>query len=161
VPRHLICRTSGVFGEEPAGKNFVCQLEHALRAGHPFAVPSDQLITPTYAPALAEAIAALVDANVTGTVHVAGPRVLRRTEFAEIVCRAFGLDASLLRARATGELGLAAPRPRRAGLADTKLRRLLGHGLLDPQAALLEMRAQHGGRPQTETNGASRKPQKV
>ncbi len=139
VRRHLVCRTSGVFGVEPAEKNFVYQLLRSLRAGRPFTVPSDQLITPTYADALAESVAELVDAGATGTVHAVGPRVLPRTAFAEMVCELFGLDPQLLVPRPTDELGLAAPRPRRAGLADDRIRGLLGHPLVDPGEGLRRM----------------------
>lgn len=140
VRRHLVCRTSGVFGWEPACKNFVCQLERSLRAGRPFSVPSNQLITPTYAPALADAVAALIDLGTNGTAHVVGPRILPRTAFAELICRAFDLDPSLIVLRPTDDLGLTAPRPRWAGLADDKLRSILGHPLADPADALEDMR---------------------
>lgn len=139
VRRHLVCRTSGAFGVEPAGKNFVYQLMRSLRAGAPFTVPSDQLITPTYAEALAEAVSALVEAGTTGTVHVVGPRVLPRPAFAETICDVFGLDPGMLVRRPTKELGLAAARPRRAGLADERIRDVLGHPLIDPEEGLRRM----------------------
>lgn len=139
VRRHLVCRTSGVFGVEPAEKNFVYQVLRSLRAARPFTVPSDQLITPTYAEALAEGVADLVDAGATGTIHAVGPRVLSRTAFAEMVCELFGLDPRLLVPRPTDELGNAAPRPRRAGLADDRIRGLLGHPLVDPGEGLRRM----------------------
>lgn len=141
IPRHLICRTSGVFGWEPARKNFVCQLLDRTRGGMDFVVPSDQLITPTYAPHLARALTRLLERDAVGTVHVVAPEVLPRVRFAQLVCRAFGLDRSLIVPRATDELGLAAPRPRRAGLADVKVRGLLGRPLPRAEDALAEMRA--------------------
>ncbi len=139
--RHLVCRTSGVFAWEAAGKNFVCQLIRNLRAGVEFVVPSDQVITPTYAPALARAVRELVDVGASGTFHVVGPRVLSRSEFAGLAARTFGLPLELLRPRPTAELGLAAPRPLNAGLRDDKLRATIGHDLLDPADALAAMRA--------------------
>lgn len=140
VPRHLVCRTSGVFGVEAAGKNFVYQLVRRARAGRRFRVPSDQLITPTSAPALASAVARLVALGVTGTVNVAGPRILARADFAAAVCRAFDLDTTLVDAVPTAELGLSAARPPRAGLSDAKLRGLLGEPLADPEDALRALR---------------------
>lgn len=140
-PRHLICRTSGVFGWEQRRKNFVCQVIDALRSGREFIVAADQVITPTFAPDAGRAVRALVDIGATGIVHVAGPNVLPRTDFAALVCRSFNLDARLVRARATSELGLAAARPAGAGLSDGRLRDLLGHALLDPAEALTTMRA--------------------
>ncbi len=139
--RHLVCRTSGVFGWEAIGKNFVCQLLRSLRAGEEFVVPSDQIITPTYAPDLARAVRELVDRGATGTIHVVGARPLPRTEFAVLVTSAFGIREDLLRPTPTAALRLAAPRPRNAGLRDDKLRTILGRSLLDPADALLAMRA--------------------
>lgn len=139
--RHLICRTSGVFGWERGGKNFVCQLLSHLRAGREFAVPSDQAITPTYAPDLAAAVVRLLDEGRTGTLHVVGPQVLGRPEFARLVAEAFSLPASLIVPRPTTELGSAAPRPMNAGLRDDKLRVVLGGPLRAVSVALAEMGA--------------------
>lgn len=136
---HVICRSSGVFGWEPAGKNFVCQLVRRLRAGKPFSVPADQVITPTYAPDLARAVVQLLDRRRSGTFHVVGPRPLPRDEFARSVVTAFALPPALLRPTPTEKLDLVAPRPRSAGLRDDKLRAALGHGLSDPEIALRDM----------------------
>ncbi|MBI4347186.1 MAG: NAD(P)-dependent oxidoreductase [Elusimicrobia bacterium] len=147
VPRHLVCRTSGVFGWEPERKNFVCRLLERLRAGREFVVPADQLITPTYAVDLARALATLVARGTTGTIHVVGPRIVRRTAFAATVCRVFGLPRELIVPRATDEMGLAAPRPRDTGLADDRLRGVLGASLADPASALADMRAREVAAP--------------
>jgi dTDP-4-dehydrorhamnose reductase len=143
--RHLACRTSGVFGWDPERKNFACQVIDHLRGGRRFVVPSDQVITASYAPSLAAAVRDLVDGGHVGVFHVAGPRVLPRAELARLVARSFGLDESLIDERPTTELGLAAPRPRMAGLVTERLRAAIGRDLSDPAAALVEMRA-------TETN---------
>lgn len=140
MDRHIICRTSGVFGWESAGKNFVCQLIRRLRSGREFDVPSDQVITPTYAPELGRAVVELLDKGETGTFHIVGPRVMTRMEFARLAADAFDLPPGLLRARSTGELGLVAPRPRNCGLRDAKLRRVLGGPLMNLSDALREMR---------------------
>lgn len=137
--RGLVCRTSAVFGEDPKRKNFVCQVADRLRLGQPFDVPSDQLVTPTYAPALARAIIELTRNGQRGTYHVAGPDVMSRLHFAEEIAAVYDLDASLLRPRATSELGLAARRPKRAGLDTRKVRVALGHPLTAAADALREL----------------------
>lgn len=137
--QHLICRTSGVFGLDPSRKNFVLQLIGELAAGREFTVPSDQLITPSYGLSVARAVVELVDGGRSGTFHVAGPDVMDRTAFAQHITRVFGLDTSLLRARPTEQLGLAAARPLRAGLSDVTLRAVLGHALTPVDVALREM----------------------
>ncbi|MGH2500521.1 MAG: SDR family oxidoreductase [Candidatus Limnocylindria bacterium] len=139
--RHLICRSSGIYGWEDRRMNFVCRLVDHLRAGRRFDVPTDQIVTPTHAPALAEATVELIDGGHAGTFHVVGPRILGRLEFAEMAAAAFDLPGRLLRPRETGDLGLAAARPLRAGLRDDKLRAALGHGLTPPADGLRAMRA--------------------
>ena len=136
---HLVCRTSGVFGREAQRKNFVLQLVDALRAGRPFTVPSDQIITPTDAVSLARAVVELLDRGMRGTFHVAGPERLGREDFARRVATAFGLHPAGIRAIPTSELGLAARRPLRAGLLDDRLRAALGHGLVPVDEALREL----------------------
>src|SRR5438309_7091784 len=125
---HLVCRVSGVYGWSAARLSFVHQLVDRLRAGRRMRVPSDQVITPTPAPDLAAAIVELVDRGARGTFHAAGPEILSRPEFARRGAETFGLDPALLDMRTTADLGLAAPRPLRAGLRTDKLRTLLGHG---------------------------------
>jgi dTDP-4-dehydrorhamnose reductase len=136
--RGLVCRTSGVFGDDPKRKNFVCQLVDRLRAGETFDVPSDQLVTPTYAPSLARAVVKLAERGRTGIYHSAGPEVMGRVEFAVMVAEAFALEPALLRPRATTELGLSATRPEKAGLRTEKLRQELGEELTAPREALRE-----------------------
>ena len=138
VERHLVCRTSGVYAAELARKNFVWQVVDTLRAGRRFRAPHDQLVTPTYAPSLAHAVAQLVTRGSVGTFHVAGPRIIARDAFAREVARAFGLDPGGIDPLATSELGLSAARPR-VGLLDGKLRRTLGAGTADPRHALREL----------------------
>ena len=125
-PRALICRTSGVFGPDPRGKNFVMQLCAALRAGKPFEVPTDQLITPTAASSLARAVIALCDRGNAGTYHVAGPEIMARVEFALLVAKTYGLPAGLITPRTSKQMGLRAERPPRAGLRIDKLVRTIG-----------------------------------
>jgi dTDP-4-dehydrorhamnose reductase len=139
--RALVCRASGVFGYEPSRKNFVCQLVDHLRAGRAFDVPGDQLITPTYAPSLATGVVELIDRGVTGVVHTAGPHVLGRSDFSQMVADTFGVRSALLRIRPTSELGLVAPRPLRCGLDVGLLHGLLGHSLTHPREALRDLAA--------------------
>jgi len=137
--RGLVCRTSAVFGDDPRRKNFVCQLVDRLRAGETFDVPSDQLVTPTYAPSLARAAVKLAERGKTGVYHVAGPKAMGRVEFARLVADAFRLDHSLLRPRETREMNLSAARPKRAGLRTERLREELGEKLTAPAKALREL----------------------
>lgn len=84
------------------------QLVDRLRSGETFEVSSDRLVTPTYAPALARAVVELTRSGLTGAYHLAGPKVLSRVDFARAIAVAYGLDASLLRPRATSEANVGA-----------------------------------------------------
>jgi dTDP-4-dehydrorhamnose reductase len=140
TPRGLVCRTSAVFGVDEGRKNFVYQLIAASREGRTLDVPSDQLITPTFARALADAVVALVDRGASGVFHVAGPEIMGRVAFAQLVARVFQLEQESIRPRPTNELGLLAPRPRQCGLGTEKLVRALGAGLTSATEGLHAMR---------------------
>src|SRR5205823_9227154 len=83
--RHLILRTSWVYGPEEQGKNFVYRTVRTLRAGQPLVVPQDQYGQPTYSPDLARAALDLCRAGHRGTFHVVGPAHLSRLEFARLI----------------------------------------------------------------------------
>ncbi len=125
----LIVRTTVVYGEEPQGKNFIYRLLAGLRGGREVAVPCDQLGTPTYAPALADAVLDLLALGTRGVVHLAGEEFAARDEFAREAARAFGEDPELVRAVPTSALGQAAPRPLRAGLRGEHAARARGRAL--------------------------------
>jgi dTDP-4-dehydrorhamnose reductase len=140
-PRTLVVRTTVVYGPEPQGKNFVYQLVRALRRGEAFRVPNDQRSSPTYNVDLAAAIVELMERDVRGVIHLAGPAILDRHAFAVQVCEVFGLGAGLVKPVATAELAQRAPRPLRAGLTIDRARRLLDTPLRAPAEGLPAMRA--------------------
>lgn len=142
----LVVRTTMVFSWEPGGSSFLMQylrqLE-AIRAGgapKPFLIPADQISTPTYAPALAEAACFLRERGASGIVNVAGSDVLSRRELVERVIEAFGFDRARslegFRAVRTSEMGQAARRPLTAGL-DTAKALALGARILSLEEALI------------------------
>ena len=144
--RALVVRTSGVFGWNEDGKNFVMQLRARLEGRHTLRVAVDQDITPTYVPNLADAVAELAEGGVTGTIHVAASRPITRVDFARTAARVFGLDPALVEPTPTDALGLKAPRPRHAGLSTAKASALLTTRLLDPEEGLVTMRESQGKR---------------
>jgi dTDP-4-dehydrorhamnose reductase len=135
--RQLTVRTSWVFGPERQGKNFAYQLLRNLAEGKPTACPSDQVSSPGYGPDVAAAVVRLVERDVSGMIHVVGPEVIGRVDFAEAIARAFGRDPGLIAARPTAELGQGAPRPLSGGLLTRRLDASLP-GLMRPLAAALD-----------------------
>lgn len=119
--RHLILRTSSVYGVDRYRRNFVIRFVDSLMAGKCVSVPDDQWGSPTYTEDLARATRVLVDAGRRGTFHATGPDFVDRATFARSICAHFGLDASLIVPRPTSALGQAAPRPRGVKLDCGKL----------------------------------------
>lgn len=121
-PDALIIRTTGVYGPDDKGKNFLYSLRSVLSSGQPFRVPADQFATPTYNVDLARATLALVQANAFGIFNVAGPDFVSRLEFARQAAVVMGLSPDGIIGLPTAQLGQTAPRPLRAGLKIDKLR---------------------------------------
>jgi dTDP-4-dehydrorhamnose reductase len=119
--RALIVRTSWVFGPERQGKNFAYQLVKALGQRKTLNCPSDQASSPSYGPDVARAVVGLVDGGVSGLIHVAGPEVMGRVEFARAIAEAFGVDSSKVIPKTTTELSQGAPRPLSGGLLTPRL----------------------------------------
>ena len=119
--RALIVRTSWVFGPERQGKNFAYQLVRTLRKGQTLACPSDMFSSPSYAPDVARAAVVLAEGGHSGIIHVAGPEVMSRAEFARRLAAGFGLDPAAIVTRPNAELPQAAPRPLSGGLLTPRL----------------------------------------
>lgn len=124
-PGALIVRTTVVYGSDAAGKNFLYTLLRYPSLGQRVRVPADQISTPTYNRDLAEATLALAEAGVTGVVHVAGPELMDRMQFAREVAEVFGLDTGLIDPVSTASLGQAAARPLHSGLKTRRLEELM------------------------------------
>ena len=137
----LVARTSWVFGPERQGKNFAYQLARTLTAGQELVCPSDQVSSPSYGPDVALAAVMLAEARVAGLIHVVGPEVLDRVEFARRIAAAFGLDPGLIKGMPTASLAQGAPRPLSGGLLTPRLDSWRA-GLMKPlDQALADFRA--------------------
>jgi dTDP-4-dehydrorhamnose reductase len=127
----LIIRTTMVFSWAPEGLNFFMQLYRHLeqcKKGRPektFKIPVDQISSPTYAPALANAAFDLMEKNEHGVFHVVGKDTLSRRDFLERIVREFGFPETVLEQGfeflATAALGQKAKRPLTAGLRTDRL----------------------------------------
>ena len=91
--RHLIFRIAWVYGRR--GKNFFRTMERLLSGAGPVRVVADQLGTPTWSQAVAEATAAILPVvegpTVAGTYHLAGAGHCSWHGFAESIARGLEL----------------------------------------------------------------------
>jgi dTDP-4-dehydrorhamnose reductase len=125
----LIARTTMIFSWDPNGMNFFMQYLRQLeataagRAG-PFRVPVDQISTPTYAPALAQAAVELRDLGASGIFNLVGSDLLSRQELVTRVAQRFGFGPEIVAKGfqfvKTADLGQLALRPLTAGLTVDK-----------------------------------------
>lgn len=130
--RHLIVRTTGVFGVAGTRSrhgNFVETMLRLAAAGDSVSVVSDQRLTPTYAHDLARTVRALIEADVRGTVHVTGGGECSWYEFAGEIFRLAG-SSTLLTPALQDERPTPARRPAYSVLAHDKLKEL---GIPEPR----------------------------
>jgi dTDP-4-dehydrorhamnose reductase len=142
LPGRSACvRTTGCYGWERGGKNFILQLAGRLPRGERMRVVSDQVATPTHVDDLADALLAIATARATGPFHAVGADAMARLELARRACAAFGWDASLLDPVTTAELAQPAARPLDNPLVNERLAALMGRPLRGVDEGLRAMRA--------------------
>lgn len=160
--RHLLIRTTSVFGWNPASSNLAMETWRRLIAGEAIRVPSDEITTPTLVDSLAEVSLRLVEQGVEGVVNVAGRDSMSGSDFATAVAHTLGLDPSLVEPVRHQDLSQRAPRSRHGGLVTEKLRTLLGTEALALDEALKRLRRQwrastfQGIEPQASTSKSER-----
>jgi len=116
VENHVIVRACNLYGYEADGMNFVMAVWKILNRGERMRVPEDQWGSPTLAEDLSEAIAKLLDRDIRGVVHLAGPDYVNRLELGRLAASAFGLDPDGIEGVPTTDLGQDAVRPLAGGL---------------------------------------------
>ena len=107
-PRHLILRTSWLFGL--GGKNFVETMLALAEKQNEILVVNDQVGCPTYTRHLAAAIVELLDYERVGVMHVAAEGHCSWYDFAREIFRQSQVDVKVL-SGTTEMLGRPAPRP--------------------------------------------------
>jgi dTDP-4-dehydrorhamnose reductase len=110
----LVVRTAWLYG--PGGRNFVDTILEIGESGKPLRVVADQAGSPTWAPDLADALARLVDAPLSGVVHAANAGHATRYELARRALDAAGLESARVEPVTSAEMPRPARRPRHAVL---------------------------------------------
>ena len=122
----LIIRTSGLYGPgglHTARGNFIELMLRLARGSQPIRVVEDHVATPTYAPALAERTAQLLERNATGVFHVAGGTPISWFDFARMIFRLAGV-APELSATSERQYRTEAKRPKFSALSNAKMEAL-------------------------------------
>lgn len=137
---HLILRTSALFGRggnRAKGGSFIDRVLERARAGAPLRIVDDQVLSTTYAPDLAAALVALVDAGARGIVHVVNEGSCTWNALASEAVKQAGLHATVA-AVSSEELGAPARRPRYSVLSTARYRSLGLPPLREWRAALAD-----------------------
>jgi len=119
----LIIRTSGVFGPggmfTPRG-NFVEVMLRMAKNNQPIKVVMDHVASPTYAPAMAERTAAMVEKKLSGVYHLGGGEPVSWYQYARTIFDSAKLSPSL-QPTDEREYRTAARRPKYSALSNEKL----------------------------------------
>ncbi len=136
-PKAVIVRPSLFYGLALNGRpSFTEIMLKNLYAGKQVYVFADQFRTPISVRDLAKAIWELADHSFSGIVHVGGPERLSRLDMANILCKTFNLDESLLIPIRSSEARLAAVRPLDCALNSSLARSILKTEIQDFRTGL-------------------------
>jgi dTDP-4-dehydrorhamnose reductase len=122
----LVIRTCGVFGPEgvhTARGNFIEMMIKLASGDKPVRVVEDFVVSPTYAPALAERSADLIERGITGVLHIGGGVPISWYDWAKMIFAAAGLSPNL-QATNSREFPTAARRPKFSALSNSKMESL-------------------------------------
>ena len=123
LPNALVLRTSGVFG--PGGRftprgNFPEMMLRLAANGKPIRVVADSVASPSYAPAMAERTAELVEQNGKGLYHLGGGEAISWFEYAKLIFKQAGVSPELVPIEGA-EYKTLARRPKYSALANERL----------------------------------------
>lgn len=126
--RSLIVRVSSVFGKSGArgkGGNFIEAILGRARTGQPLRVVNDQWMTPTYTRDAATAIDALLQLEVTGTIHASNAGRCSWYDFAQAAVRLVGIGVAV-EPIASDSYPSRAVRPHDSSLDTTRVAEVVG-----------------------------------
>ncbi|MBD3374405.1 dTDP-4-dehydrorhamnose reductase [candidate division KSB1 bacterium] len=144
---HVVVRLMVLYGLTMDQKpNFVIWLLDQLGENKPVNIVNDQYGNTTLADELAEAMWTCVERQARGVYHIAGPDIINRYQFAQMIADRFDLDKNLISPLSTKELAQPAPRPLKSGLVVDKARNDLGIQLSATDNALMRFKKQWDAR---------------
>lgn len=90
---YAICRTANVYGR---GGNFLKFVFSSLKSEQKIEVFNDAFFTPTYVDDLANMIELVIEKDIKGLMHTAGPEKVNRFAFARKIAKVFNFDEKLI-----------------------------------------------------------------
>ncbi len=145
-PRHLVLRTTGLYGETPTltkGMNFIQTVWQMARGQREIALSEREVCSPTWTLELARQTRVLLEAGAGGLFHAVQEGACTWREFAQAVLD-IGGDAVAVKPKPAGGAGLA--RPRFTALANARLHALGLNRMNHWRAALEEFLTGESGR---------------
>jgi len=128
-PRVAVFRTSGVFGDigsSSKGYTLIDKVLAQAERGEPTRMVADMTFSPSYAPDVAAAIVALLDAGAYGTHHLTNAGACSWFEFVQRAFAQAGLASAVLEPATYASMGNPTQRPLHSPLVNTTL---ANHGL--------------------------------
>lgn len=126
---HLIIRTN-IYGWNVRPKLSLAEwILDGLENGRQVPAFSDIYFSPILVNDLAEVLAEMVAADLTGIYHVAAADRCTKFDFARMVCQTFEKDPELVCSAGSEEVGLKALRPKDTSLDVTKVSKVLGKSM--------------------------------
>ncbi len=140
--RHLILRTTNVYGYDPLTKtpNFLMQVLLKLRAGQKVELDPKQISTPTYVEDLALASVRLVNSEQYGTYHIVGDEYMSRFDWAKEVAHQLGFDQGMVVPISSTAGSI--QRPTKLKLSNAKVKKAIGFNFQDINTALKKIKSQ-------------------
>lgn len=136
---YCILRTSNLFGWDKKQQNFAQWIIQELSQNKTIEVISDQIITPSYCPNIAEIILESAEKKINGIYHAAGKESITRANFAEKIAKTFNLNEKLLIPTPLSELNLDMKRGKNCSLDTTKIQSIFKTPILSIDEALSDM----------------------
>jgi dTDP-4-dehydrorhamnose reductase len=122
IPRGLVTRLCLLYGPSRSGRDtYIDRTLALLGRGEPQSFFTDEYRTPLDFATASRILAALVRAETTGLLHVAGRERVSRFELVRRVVVALGLDPQLVRGTRQADAALAEPRPADVSLDTSRL----------------------------------------
>jgi dTDP-4-dehydrorhamnose reductase len=146
--RHLVLRTSWVFGAHPTQtKSYVHSILRAAQSGRDLKATSDQISVPTFAGDLARWTLEMIQKNGSGLFHAVNDEGVSRFDWTEVIlaeASRTGLIAQLPKVESVTSdfFKSTMPRPKDSRLDNGKLAKFLGHSLGSWRGGLRKMLAQ-------------------